>query len=221
MTEAEAEYGEPTLGVTHCTNPEVLFFAGIGDNTHGLGQDGTWAGGSTGLHQVFFEVLPANASFPGVTAPAGAYVEANVRYQGNDKYSFDINISGVNHSYSGTGGYDGSVVEAIVERPEGGSSFTPLLNFKSVTIQGLTGQSLDPLKPTYTWSMTGYATTGAISYGQFYCYPHELQRLAGEPHQLTHAYESSSAGCEKPWASDDANGLLADQDHSRRPPHIG
>lgn len=162
-------YKEPTPGVTHCSNPSASFWAGIGNKSNALGQDGTVSGaGTPGLHEVFYENLPASEAFPGVKAPAGADVVANVRYQGSDTWTYDVNVNGTNHSYGGKkGNYDGSVVEDIVERTSVHNSFTPLLNFKSVNIQGYTGRTGQPLSPTKKWEMTGFATTDAISDGDF------------------------------------------------------
>jgi hypothetical protein len=167
-TENESEYIEPTLGVTRCPNPAVSFWAGIGNQADALGQDGTDSGaGSPGLHEVFFENLPANAAFPGVTAPAGSGVVATVLYDGSDRWSYDIEVGGTNHPYSGTGGYDGSVVEDIAERPKVNGRFAPLLNFESINMQGYTGRTGQVLAPTKEWDMSGYATTGPISNGDF------------------------------------------------------
>ena len=163
-TEAQAWYDEPTLGVTHCSNPAALFWAGIGGvNSGNLGQDGT-ASGSEGLHQGFFEVLPSGAAFPGLTVPAGSIVGADVQYNGGGNYAFDIQVNGVNHLYGATGNYDGSTVEEIAER----LGPPPLLNFQSVTIDGLNERTHQPLPSGSTeYDMTGYATTGPLSNGTF------------------------------------------------------
>lgn len=167
-TEAEAAYYEPHLGNTSCSNPGVSFWAGIGIQGNALGQDGTWSGnGAPGLHQVFFENLPNGAAFPGVVAYAGYPVLANVQYQGSNSWTYNINVNGTNHIFGGTGNYDGSIVEAIAERPIVGSGNVPLLNFQSININALVGRGLGEMSPTNQWVMTNYATTGSINNGDF------------------------------------------------------
>ena len=161
-TEVQVSYTEPTLGPTGCSNPQVGFWAGIGNTSNALGQTGT-ASGPYGLHQVFFENLPAGAAFPGVTAPKGSYVIDNVQYNGSDKWTYAVDISGTNHIFYGTGNYDGSIAEAITERPDG----APLMNFNQVHMYAQVGRSLDAMAPGTMWDMTGYATTSDISYGDF------------------------------------------------------
>jgi hypothetical protein len=168
-TENEVTYSEPTLGSTSCSNPEVSFWAGIGNKPTALAQDGTYSGyGAPGLHSVWYEALPAGAAFPGPTASSGNYVIANVQYQGSGNYAYNINVAGVNHPYAAhNAGYDGSVVEAIVERPTVNNVQVPLLNFKNISIEAYDGRSLGAMSPTKEWDMTGYATTGAFSLAQF------------------------------------------------------
>lgn len=165
-TESEAGYYEPSFGHTNCSNPTVTFWTGIGNQANALGQDGTISG-SNGLHRIFYENLPAGAAQPGPTVSAGHYVVPNTTYLGNGNWSYDIYFDGTNHSYGGTGGYDGSVVEDITERLKVGRSYTPLLNFQSVNIQGWAGRTLQNLAPTKEWDMTGFATTGPASNGDF------------------------------------------------------
>jgi hypothetical protein len=107
---------------------------------------------------------------PSVTAGANSGVIANVQYNGGGHYAFDIDVNGKNHPYGGTGGYDGSVVEEIAERPEVSGSHVPLLNFKVIEMEGLNGRTLQPLPapPTsYQYDMTGFATTRWIGAGAF------------------------------------------------------
>lgn len=163
-TETQVAYVEPYLGSTSCSNPQVSFWAGIGDQSNALGQTGTASGEDGGaLHQVWFENLPGGAAFPGVTAPAGNSVIDNVQYNGSNSWTYTVAVNGQNHVFRGTGGYDGSVVEAITERPDG----TPLLNFQSISMAANVGRSLGVMNPNTQWNMTGYATTGPISQGDF------------------------------------------------------
>jgi hypothetical protein len=163
-TETQVAYIEPVLGVTHCSNPQVSFWSGIGDESNALGQTGTASGEDGGaLHQVWYENLPSGAAFPGVTAPANDSVIDNVQYNGGNKWTYSVAIEGENHVYGGTGNYDGSITEAITERPDG----APLLNFESISMAANVGRGLTPMNPDTTWTMGGYATTGGISNGDF------------------------------------------------------
>jgi hypothetical protein len=163
-TEDEVAYFEPALGVTHCSNPQVSFWTGIGDQSNALGQTGTASGEDGGLlHQVWFENLPAGAAFPGVTAPANDYVIDTVQYDGSNSWTYTVNINNQNHVFRGTGDYDGSIVEASPERPDG----APLMNFRSVEMYAAVGRDLSPMTDQTEWAMTGYATTSAISDGIF------------------------------------------------------
>lgn len=169
-TEAETVFDEPTFGKTSCTNPSAAsFWAGIGNQSSALGQDGTASGaGTPGLHQAFIEALPANAIFPGPIALAGSQVTANTRYVGSGKYSYLLRVNGNLYSYSAANaGYDGSVVETIAERPKANGSLADLLNYQSVTMQSYDGANLIAMNPSKEWNMTGYATTGPFSNARF------------------------------------------------------
>lgn len=165
-TESEAVYNEPAFGHTNCSNPTVAFWTGVGNQSNALGQDGTISG-SQGLHRIFYENLPGGAAQPGPTVTAGHSVVANTHYLGSNNWSYDIYYDGANHPYGGTGGYDGSVVEDITERLKVNNSYTPLLNFNYVIMQGYTGVTLQNLAPTKEWDMTGFATTGPATSGRF------------------------------------------------------
>lgn len=162
-TEVQTQYEEPYLGHTHCSDPQVSFWAGIGNQPQALGQAGTASGEAGKLHQVFFENLPAGAAFPGVTASAGSVVASTVQYNGSNNWRYTIDVNGTNHPYGGTGGYDGSVVDAITERPDG----APLLNFQSINMYAAVGRGLSTMSPNETATMPGYATLGGFSAGSF------------------------------------------------------
>jgi hypothetical protein len=165
-TENQVAYPEPVLSHTNCTDPQVSFWAGIGNQANALGQAGTESGEppNGALHQVFIENLPAGAFLPGVTVTAPDQVIANVQYLGNAQWTYTMTVNGRNlGGYAGTGGYDGSVVEAITERPDG----APLLNFGSVSMSARVGRGLGNMTPTKRWDMTGYATTNPIASGNF------------------------------------------------------
>lgn len=161
--EVQVTYTEPTLGPTGCSSPQVSFWSGIGDQANALGQTGTASGEDGLLHQVWFENLPGGAAFPGVTAPKGSTVIANTYYDGNDRWTYSVDVNGVNNIYYGTGGYDGSIAEAITERPDG----APLMNFNEVHMFAQVGLDLNAMAPGTEWVMTGYATTSDISSGDF------------------------------------------------------
>jgi hypothetical protein len=149
--EVQVTYTEPTLGPTGCSSPQVSFWSGIGDQANALGQTGTASGENGLLHQVWFENLPGGAAFPGVTAPKGSTVIANTYYDGSDRWTYSVDINGVNYIYYGTGGYDGSIAEAI----------------NKVHMFAQVGLNLDAMAPGTKWVMTGYATTSDISSGDF------------------------------------------------------
>jgi hypothetical protein len=165
-TETWLAYYEPTLGTTHCSNPAVGFWDGIGGYPSGpLGQSGTVSGFDSGaLHQLFYENVPAGPIFPGVTAPAGSQVISNVLYNGSNSWSYDMSVGGTNHYYSGTGSYSGGYTEAITEMPPGYS----LMNFNEpVTMTSLVGRGFADMNPTNEYTMSGYDTVGGISSGTF------------------------------------------------------
>lgn len=163
-TETQVAYVEPRLAHTNCSNPQVSFWAGIGHKSDALGQTGTASGEDGGaLHRVWFENLPAGAAFPDVTAPEGNVVIDTVQYNGGNSWTYTVAVNGTNHVFHGTGNYDGSIVEAITERPDG----APLLNFQSISMAANVGRDLGVMTPDLQWNMTGYATTGAISQGDF------------------------------------------------------
>lgn len=169
-TEAETVFNEPTFGNTSCTDPSAAsFWAGIGNQSAALGQDGTASGaGTPGLHQGFIEALPANAVFPGPIPSPGTQVVANTRYLGSGHYSFLLQANGISHSYSATNaGYDGSVVETIAERPKANGKRADLLNYQTVTMQSYDGKNLIAMNPSKEWNMTGYATTGPFANARF------------------------------------------------------
>lgn len=169
---AEVQYNEPTLGVTHCSNPSVSFWVGIGDPpvpADGLGQTGTASGGNSpngpiGLHRVFVENLPANPVYETATAPAGKPVIDNVQYLGNKNWSYTDSIDGTTYDYGGTGPYDGNAAEAITEQQLTGS----LLNFESITMHATVGLSNADMNPSQEDTLlSGDARVGAISKGTF------------------------------------------------------
>ncbi|MGC9222215.1 MAG: hypothetical protein ACP5H2_12905 [Solirubrobacteraceae bacterium] len=164
-TETWLAYYEPTLGNTNCSDPAVGFWDGIGDKSNALGQSGTVSGLDSGaLHQLFHENLPGNPSFPGVTVPPNTQVISEVLYDGSNTWSYDMNVGGDNYYYGGSGGYDGSVTEAITEMPIGYS----LMNFNEpVTMTSYVGRGLAPMNPTTKDTMPGYDTVSGISSGSF------------------------------------------------------
>jgi hypothetical protein len=168
-TEAQASYYEPSFGNTSCSGSSASFWAGIGNQKDALGQAGTASGaGTPGMHNVFYENLPAGEAFPGVATSAGARVVANVKYNGSNDWTYIVGINGATYVLSGSGGYDGSVVEAIAERTQrADGSYTPLMNFQSVSMNSQVGQGLGEMSWSKQWNMTGYATTGAMSSGKF------------------------------------------------------
>lgn len=163
----EAVWHEPSMPATSSSCPDnaVSIWAGIGNKSTALGQDGTWSGyGTPGAHYIFYENLPAGGVLPGPTAPAGSYVNASTAYNGGGLYYYDIEVGNTDHSYTvSNASYDGSVVEDIVERPyyQKLGGYSPLKNFDAITIAGYDGQSLSQMRPTKQWNMTGYASTGA------------------------------------------------------------
>jgi hypothetical protein len=169
-TENEVVYAEPTFGTTNCVfpPPAVSFFAGIGNQQFAIAQDGTASGDGIPLHSAFLEAEPGLPAYPGPKATAGSFTVANVQYLGSGHYTDYMYINGANYSYGSTGGYDGSVVEDIVERPQiSPNNYTTLLNFQAIGIIGFTGVTGAPIAPTRQWNMTGFATTGPAAGGVF------------------------------------------------------
>jgi hypothetical protein len=181
-TRAAAEYYEPKLGNTGCSNPAVTFWSGIGGyGSSSLGQDGT-ASGVPGfpLHGAWFEVLPGGMypyANPDPTASAGTFVEAVTDYPQNDEYQLTVTIGSTPYVVDESGGYDGSDADIIAERPEettsssssaSGGNHVPLLNFQSIVMRGLLGQGQSQLSSSATaLPMSGFASLGGVSGGQF------------------------------------------------------
>lgn len=177
-TQSFANYNEPALGSTGCSNSAVSIWTGIGGiHSNNLGQDGT-ASGAPGwaIHTAWFEVLPAGAipfhhtNGTNVTASASQEIAVETIYGGNSGYSFSIQIgaNGPVYTANASGAYDGSTAEEIVERPTVNGNLTPLLNYNYAVITGLNGVSGIPLgSNAFQWNMTGYETTGSLSNGTF------------------------------------------------------
>ncbi len=162
-TETQNSFIEPQFGNTGCSGSlSASFWAGIGGGSD-LGQAGTLSGAGGPLHQVFYETLPAGPVEPGITVPANQSVIANVQYNSsNGNWSYDVDVNGTNHLGSGSGNYNGSNAFAIMEK-----STTYLYNFKSVSMAANDGRGLSPMAGNTQYNLSGYATTGPISKGDF------------------------------------------------------
>jgi len=137
-TVASVQFTEPRIGPSRCSNDGEFIWGGIGGyGVQQLGQDGT-AWGSTGIgdHQAWTEVLPDQ---PGVVpvnlfaTPGGSFLATTI-WQGDIGYKqYDWNLvneatkRGISFFTSSTS-YNGSTVEAIVERPMGDN----LANFGTI-----------------------------------------------------------------------------------------
>jgi hypothetical protein len=176
-TRAEVEYAEPGIGATKCTGGDDAFWAGVGGlNDADLGQDGTYSNASGPDHLAWFDVLPGGliaftSGGSNVTAATGDAITAITQYQGSDTYAFTLFINGTPYYADESGGYDSAATTAdeIVERPEIGSDFPPILNFGTVTMDGYNGKGVSPISddPFTEIQMTGFATTGSLSGAQF------------------------------------------------------
>lgn len=171
--QAEADYNEPQLGTTSCSNSEVSFWDGIGNQKNALGQDGTTTGApGWAKHSAFYENLPDGElqfmhNGNPVTASESDPISAITQYAGGGSYEYTIYIgSNVYVAHTSGKGYDGSVAEEIVERPlpAGWTYHAPLLNFNYVNMTGLNGVNQIPLGSNASeYDMGNFATTGTLN----------------------------------------------------------
>ena len=117
----EIVYNEPSIGSTTCTNNSAITWVGIGGwGTTNLAQDGTainWPG--YGQHQGWFEIQPNYAVAEPIFGHPGYAFTAQLNRPGPNVWNFNMwdSYTGSGIGFQASGGYDGSSVEFIVERP--------------------------------------------------------------------------------------------------------
>jgi hypothetical protein len=119
FTEAGAHWTEPSVQ-SGCSGATAGTWAGLGGmNSGNLAQNGTallWPVG--GVHQAWWEILPANPTFINFYADPGYGFEVMTsRYSGNFLFFFNNDRTGYATTISvASSRYDGSTAEVIVER---------------------------------------------------------------------------------------------------------
>ena len=118
---AEIKYNEPSIGSTTCSNNAAVTWGGIGgDGTSNLAQDGTGINvPGMGQHEGWDEVLPNYMVAQPIWGHPGYAFTAEVNHPGNNTWNFNMwdSYTGAGIQFQAAGGYDGSSVEFIVERP--------------------------------------------------------------------------------------------------------
>jgi hypothetical protein len=120
--EVGADYVEPHISSSVCSNTAEATWVGIGGFTNGdtniLGQDGT-SYGTGHPHGAWWEVLPGNAMYAPWDAAAGDTITATTTWNVADK-KWEFSVIDGSHSLipaEQSGSYSGTSAEFIVEMP--------------------------------------------------------------------------------------------------------
>jgi hypothetical protein len=170
---SNATFTQPSNAVSHCMvgGPVSLgsIWTGLGGEsaTSTLAQDGTYFGSTNGLNGEFwYEFVPGSTTLLGKKANPGDTVETSVTYDSGSLYSMNIfdMTSGVSYSMiiSAPSGFtaDGTIAEAIVERPFIDNSYYANL----------------PFFGTANFSDSQVQSGGVIHYLSYY--PHQAETMA-------------------------------------------
>jgi hypothetical protein len=171
-TMSNATFTQPSNAVSHCMvgGPVSLgsIWTGLGGEsmTSTLAQDGTFFGSTNGLNGEFwYEFVPGSTTLLPKYASPGDTVESSVTYDSGSLYSMNIfdMTSGVYYSMivSEPAGFtpDGTIAEAIVERPLINNSYFANL----------------PFFGTVNFSDSEAQSGGVIHYLSYY--PHQSQTM--------------------------------------------
>lgn len=174
FTSSYVDYKEPGTAQSTCSNDEVAVWTGIGGADGGtLGQAGTLPhiGNGVADHQAFFETYPQQASFQLMTLVTnkGDDVQAHVYWRsGYWEYQvYDTTTGYSDDEFAVINSYTGGSTEAVVERPQAGSTIEPLRNFwtgvQFVAVQA-NNIGIQNFQPTnYTMKSAGGGTLATSS----------------------------------------------------------